>query len=206
VPERPAHETGRSAKLRAITEAATAAFLEGGYEGTSLDHIAARAGVSKQTIYNRFGDKEALFRAICRELAGDLLSPLDAARGSDDTRATLSALGRSYLRLALASSSLSLHRLVIQESARFPDFGRAVYQAGPARIVAELADYLREQESAGSLAVGDPGTAAESFLGLLLGDTQLRALLGVARDEAIEARVDAAVDLFFRAFAPEPAV
>lgn len=193
----------RPTKLRAITEAASAAFLEGGYGGTSLDHIAARAGVSKQTIYNRFGDKAGLFRAICRELTADLVAPLADTGGDDDPRRVLQLLGESYLKLALAESSLALHRLVIQESARFPDFGRAVYEAGPARLVAELSAYLGAQADAGKLRPHDPAQAAEFFLALLLGQSQLRALLGVAQGEAVTARAQAAVEIFFLAFGPQ---
>jgi TetR/AcrR family transcriptional repressor of mexJK operon len=193
----------RPTKLRAITEAASAAFLERGYGGASLDHIAARAGVSKQTIYNRFGDKAGLFRAICRELTADLVAPLAETSGDDDPRRMLLLVGEGYLRLALAESSLALHRLVIQESARFPDFGRAVYEAGPERLVAELSAYLGAQADAGRLRLHDPAQAAEFFLAMLLGQSQLRALLGVPRDEAVTARAHAAVEVFFQAFGPQ---
>ena len=201
----PGGERARPAKHRAITEAASAAFLAEGYEGASLDHIAASAGVSKQTIYNHFEDKEALFRAICAELTADLMASLRPKTGDhEDSSIALRRLGRAYLGLVLRSSSLALHRLIIGEAARFPDLGRAVYEAGPARVVEELAAYFRDETRRGRLSVPDPKTAAEQFLGMLMGHHQLRALLGVAGPDpsALDARVDDAVETFLRAFAP----
>jgi TetR/AcrR family transcriptional repressor of mexJK operon len=194
----------RPTKHRTITEAAAAAFLAEGYEGASLDHIAARAGVSKQTIYNHFADKESLFRAICGDLTSDLVASLHPPGGSEeDPAVTLRRLGQACLELTLLPSSLALHRLFIGEAARFPELGRAIYQAGPARIVAELAAYLADQTERGRLSIDDPSAAAEQFLGMLIGHHQLRALLGVADVErpALARRADDAVDAFLRAFA-----
>jgi TetR/AcrR family transcriptional regulator, mexJK operon transcriptional repressor len=198
----------RPAKHRAITEAAAAAFLAEGYEGASLDHIAATAGVSKQTIYNHFADKESLFRAICGDLTSRLVASLHPPGGSDENPAvTLRRLGQACLELALLPSSLALHRLIIGEAARFPELGRAIYQAGPARIVAELAAYLEEQTERGRLSVDDPSAAAEQFLGMLIGHHQLRALLGLGGPDAsiIARRVEEAVGTFLRAFGLRPA-
>ncbi len=181
------------------------AFLADGYEGASLDHIAARAGVSKQTIYNHFADKESLFRAICADLTSDLMTSLRPEGGPDeDPAVTLRRLGRACLELALRPSSLALHRLIISETARFPDLGRAIYESGPARAVAELADYLGQQTRAGRLQVSHPEETAELFLGMLIGHNQLRALLGVAGVSPAGAarRVDRVVDAFMRAYSP----
>jgi TetR/AcrR family transcriptional repressor of mexJK operon len=194
----------RPAKIRAITEAATATFLADGYEGASLDHIAARAGVSKQTIYNHFADKESLFRAICAGLTTELMESLRPEKGLDeDPAVTLRRLGLAYLDLALRPSSLALHRLIIGETARFPELGRAIYNSGPARVVAELAEFLDSQTRAGRLQTPHPKVAAEQFLGMLIGHNQLRALLGVAdvRRATAARRVGSVVEAFMRAFA-----
>jgi TetR/AcrR family transcriptional repressor of mexJK operon len=193
----------RPAKHKAITKAATTAFLAEGYEGASLDHIAAMAGVSKQTIYNHFTDKESLFRAICADLTSGLVASLRPEPGvEEEVGVVLRRLGRACLDLALRPSSLALHSLIIGEASRFPDLGKAVYEAGPARIAAELAAYLAEQDERGRLAVANPRAAAEQFLGMLVGHHQLRALLGVARPGAPPfGWVDGAVDAFLRAYA-----
>lgn len=175
-------------------------FLQHGYEAASMDMIAVAAGVSKQTIYNHFQNKEALFRDIVADLVSTLMAPLAVhhAREAGPER-LLRKLGHDLLSLMLRPTSLALHRLIVAESARFPDFGRAVYAVGPGRVIAMLASYLAEETRDGRLAVADPTLAAEQFLGMLGGRLQIRALLGVGEEPdgpALQQRVDYAVTCF----------
>jgi AcrR family transcriptional regulator len=76
-------EEGRSArKHRLIMEAATAAFLRNGYLGTSVDEIAAAAGVSKPTVYKLFTDKERLFTEFALGTIDQVSEPFFAAIGT----------------------------------------------------------------------------------------------------------------------------
>ncbi len=68
-------DKARPDKHHAITQAASDMFLAEGFDRVTLDQIAQRAGVSKQTIYSHFADKEALFKAICTELTERLTIP-----------------------------------------------------------------------------------------------------------------------------------
>lgn len=194
-------------RRQAMQEAAASVFLRLGYEAASMDLIAAEAGVAKQTLYNHFRSKRALFRAIVEELRDELLAaltPRDRMEAAEPER-VLEAFGRQFLTIVLRPSSLSLHRVLVAEAGRFPQLARAVYEAGPARTVARLADYLRAESLRGRLAVTEPALAAEQFLGMLVGHFQLRALFGV-RDapspEEIDKAVRHAVRLFLRAHAP----
>src|SRR3546814_4544282 len=63
-------------KHRAIQQAGTEIFLELGYEAATMDHIAAKAGVSKQTVYNHFQSKDGLFKATIADLTSALMAPL----------------------------------------------------------------------------------------------------------------------------------
>ena len=197
----------RPAKREAIVAAARDVFLQHGYEGASVELIASRASVSKQTIYNHFEGKEALFRAISEDLVDDLIAPLlEQTRGASDPRGTLTALGERLLRLALLPSSLALHRLIIAEAQRFPELGRAVYSAGPGRAVEELAAYLQAQTALGNLKVANPRAAAEAFFGMVMGHRHLRALFGVETQltrEQIRDAVATAVDAFLKAHAAD---
>lgn len=195
-------------KHRAILDAATRVFLRLGYESAGMDLIAAEAGVSKQTIYNHFRNKEALFREIVADLVSVLMGSLavDDAERSDPEH-VLRALGSDLLHATLRPSSLALHRLIVAESARFPQFGRTVYAVGAGRVIATLADYLARETRRGRLSVGQPAMAAEQFLGMLSGRVQLRALLGVHQpsdDCALRQRVDYAVRSFLTLYAPAP--
>lgn len=188
-------------KRQAILEAATDAFLEAGYGAATMDDIAARAQVSKQTIYHHFGSKEALFAAIVEARCERFLAPiLQGAHESGDLAETLRSLGRDFLQRILSPSSLALHRLLVAESPRFPELGRLSYESGPQRLVTGLAGLLRAQGEHNGLSIPDPELAAEQFLGTLLGFLQLRAILcgGAVPDSArIERYVDYAVTVFF---------
>jgi TetR/AcrR family transcriptional regulator, mexJK operon transcriptional repressor len=189
-------------KRGAITAAAAEMFAAHGYEGTNLDHIAERAGVSKQTIYNQFGGKEALFRAIVAELAGELTSPLEFASEPRDLRRVLIELGDRCLEVSSRPSSLALHRLIVGVAPRFPDLGPAIYSAGAARMIDSLAKLIGQHARAGKLAVPDSVEAAEQFFGMLIGFHHFRALLGLPALDIAEQRrhVVRTVDAFLRLY------
>jgi TetR/AcrR family transcriptional regulator, mexJK operon transcriptional repressor len=193
-----------AAKHKRIIAVATQSFLELGFGATSMDLVARRAKVSKVTVYSHFKSKEALFGAIIDGLAGKLVSRIERfALGNMEPAPALRQFGRMYLELALASSSLALHRVVVAESARIPGLGRLIYQNGPVQVVSGLAEFLVRQET---LRIADPRLAAEQFLGMVLGHAQLRLLLnarpGVEVRASIERVVDHAVEIFLNGVLP----
>ena len=127
-----AHEASRSTrKRRAILEAATTAFLRNGYRGTSMDEIAALAGVSKQTVYKHFAGKENLFTEIVISTVNEAGDPvygqvLELENG-DTLEANLRDLARRQLATVMQPELMQLRRLVIGEVGRFPELGRAFY-------------------------------------------------------------------------------
>src|SRR5690348_1340504 len=140
-----APDLSRSARKRKlILDAATAAFLSRGYDGTSMDDVAALATVSKPTVYKHFADKERLFYEIVlatadpmRELV-DLIA--DAFRDTHDLEHSLRAFARQFLQALMRADVLRLRRLVIANAERFPEMGRAWYSHGFERALAALAD------------------------------------------------------------------
>jgi AcrR family transcriptional regulator len=181
-----------------ILDAARRVFLREGYSA-SMDSVAAEAGVSKQTVYNHFGSKEGLFRAIVDHVSGELLDVLVEGDARADPAATLEAIARRFLNLLLAPSYLALHRMLVAEAPRFPDLAREIYLGGPARAASELALYLAQESRNGTLAVADPALAAEQFFGALVGHLQLRALLN-PRDTPGEAEIEHAIGHAVRGF------
>jgi TetR/AcrR family transcriptional repressor of mexJK operon len=186
-----------------ILAAGTEAFLARGFAGTSVEFVARQAGVSKVTVYTHFRSKEALFGAIIDGLAGRLVRRIDElALGDLPPGAALRQFGGKYLELALAASSIALHRVVVAESARIPALGPLIFAHGPAQVVASLAGFLARRTE---LRIADPRLAAEQFLGMVLGHAQLRLLLN-ARPPAevrgsIAKVVDHAVEIFLRGVA-----
>ncbi|MDB5509898.1 MAG: hypothetical protein JWL93_2367 [Hyphomicrobiales bacterium] len=197
---------GRLSKRNSITSAAADMFLSSGFAATSIEAVAERAGVSRQTVYNCFDSKDGLFIAICGELVDEIIAPIErAAQQQPDLRHSLVTIGETLLSAALRPRSLALYRLIVTESARLPELGRALYMRGPRRAVLELAAYFAAEVSRGRLQMPDAEAAAEQFLGMLNGHNQLRALMGVAtRPTAAERReiAEGVADTFLRAFAP----
>lgn len=192
----PAPPTG---KQQAIIAAATRIFLEQGYGQTSMEQIARAAGVAKQTLYNHFGNKEALFRAIITQRCTELLDTLLASNADTDSiDQVLTRFATALLDILLEPSALALHRLILAESRRLPRLGRLYYESGPDRGNRRLAEYLQAQCDRGVLSVEDPDLAARQFTGALVGSLRTRALV---LDEPIpQAEIDATVRHTVRGF------
>jgi AcrR family transcriptional regulator len=194
-------------KHRAIQQAGTDIFLELGYEAATMDLIAAKAGVSKQTVYNHFQSKDGLFKATIADLTSVLMEPLGLRDPATSTpERLLRSLAQEFLTLMLRPSSLALYRLIVSESARFPELGPEIYAVGAGRMLATLADYLAWETRKGRLCVADPQLAAEQFVGMLTGRMQLRALLGACPTpdhEELKQRAEHAVSCFLALYASQ---
>jgi TetR/AcrR family transcriptional regulator, mexJK operon transcriptional repressor len=176
----------RALKPQQIREAAARLFIEQGYGAVSMDAIAREAGVSKATIYAHFPDKAELFGALmygeCLRLWPDI-ALLDAEPA--DLRATLLALGRAYASALSQPRAVAVYRMVVAETPRFPELGRAFFENGPKMVTDRLASYLARAAAQGRLALSDPRFAAQQFLALLRCEYHLRSVLQL--DPPIEA-------------------
>lgn len=177
---------GRTAqKRRAILAAATASFLRNGFRGTSMDEVASQAGVSKQTVYKQFTDKERLFREIVDGVTGNsdaIVSVITGAFGPgsatsrDEFETRLRRVARVYLDRVLQPEVLSLRRLIIAEAEQFPDLAVHYYNQAPARGIDVIARCLEPYVDSGFLATADIRLAAGHFAYLALSVAQDRAL------------------------------
>lgn len=195
-------------KRSLILEAARAVFIECGYGAARMEDIAERAGVAKQTLYNHFGSKDALFEAIIRAICESLLVSIDdLPEATQPAPEALLGLAHQYAKLLLAPWSLGLYRLLIAESPRFPELGQVTYRSGGQQLVERLAGFLRGRTEAGELDVADPEIAAEQFYGMITGYIQVRALLGVEAEPEparVEKAMCLAVDAFVAAYRAGP--
>ncbi len=166
---RPSREAA-AALAGVILRAATALFLRDGYAATSMEAVAATAGVSKRTLYARFPDKAALLQEAVGQLIADWLPGLDAALDHDRLEDALAVLGQRMLAAALTPEALALYRLLVAEAGRIPDLPRLLAGAGAGAGVARIAALL-----AGA-GVADPVFAAEQFQRLVITGPQHRAL------------------------------
>jgi AcrR family transcriptional regulator len=196
------------AKRRQIMEGARAEFLKSGFDGTSMNDIARSAGVSKGTLYVYFPSKEHLFEALIREErrqqaertcrpAFELATP----------REVLTRFGLNLMELMCRPETLAHLRTVIAASAKFPQLGRAFFEAGPLYGATVIRDYLVEQTARGTLNVPDPDIAAWQFLDLCKsGGIYQRLLFGIIDEihpDSFEASIASAVDMFMAAYGPK---
>jgi AcrR family transcriptional regulator len=168
-------------KRAAVLEAAAKVFLSGGYLGASMDEIADLAGVSKQTVYTYFSNKEALFAAMASALsneANDRVHNNVAEFGEDDDlEGYLFGYAVRQLEVVLTPRILQLRRLVIGEVGRFPELGAALYAGGPGRAIASLAATFERLADRGALSVHDPLLAATHFNWLIMSAPLNRTML-----------------------------
>jgi len=191
------------AKRAAVLDAASAVMGEKGLSA-SMEEIARRAGVSKQTIYNHYGCKARLIVALTDRRVHELTAPLAAPEAADQPEEALAAFSEALLTASVSPARTAFMRLVIEGASDLPDVARALYAAGHQATRSRLADFLRQEHAAGRLTVADPARAAEFFIGMTMGSYQTAGLLGVERplSEAQVAEIarDAAAR-FVRAYA-----
>lgn len=171
----------------------------------SMAEIAREAGVSKQTLYNRFGSKEALVLALATRRPAVIATTLEAADSLTDPEATLSAFAKMLLQTCLASDDIEIMRLAVINLVAIPEMAAAVYEAGPERVLQALEKYVTAADAEGRLSCPDPAQAAEFFASMVVGFRQIDRLLGVTL-EALEPELDhvarEAALRFVRAYAP----
>jgi len=198
---RSALENTVSKREKRMREAARTLFLELGYR-VSMDAVAQRAGVSKQTVYAHFGGKPQLFKSVVEEM----LESHTATAGVDgDLRVDLLAFARTHLAHIYQADSIAACRMLIGEAARFPAEAQALYETAAERIQEQLRTRLAQALQAGQLRDVDAPMAAELLLGMLDGTDHHRRLFGMAgrTSEQINSWSEFAVDGFLRAFSPE---
>jgi hypothetical protein len=106
-------------------------------------------------------------------------------------------IGRSILRVLLSPRALSLHRLVVSESPRFPTLGKLFFQMGPSDANGTVAAFLEGRATAEHLFIPNPRAASAIFIHSLISDLHLRALTGGKITKAeVEDRAQEAVRIF----------
>lgn len=182
-----------------LLAAACEAFREEGYQ-VSIDRIAARAQVARQTLYNHFHSKDELFGEVVRHSIQSVLVTLD---GVGNVRATLLAFGDAYRTRLLSPEGLAIFRTMVAEAPRFPELAKQFFRQGPYTTRKRLAKYLAHTMETGKLRKDDPDFAAEMLTAALIDLDRLRGLINLQTDLLKPTKSAQVVDCFLRAFAPE---
>lgn len=198
-----AHGASRDVPRRdAILAAARRVFAEKGYEAASLTEIVAEAGGSRRNVYAAFGGKRGLFEAAAEAVVAHAAASAGRPEADPaDPEAWLTDTGRRFARAMLDPETMAILREMIATGAPSDH----LWRAGPGRLRAALADWLRERDADGSLHVPDPEAAAAILPEMLKAPLQMEVLSGRREPpstEEIDAHVDAAVALFLNGMRP----
>ncbi|KPC50543.1 TetR/AcrR family transcriptional regulator [Amantichitinum ursilacus] len=196
-----ATEALNSDRADRVLEAAFQVFCESGYRA-SIDLVAARAGVARQTIYNHFGSKQALFEST---LAGSVADMLGTLGGGDVAlRERLLAFAGNFRQRVLSPDAINLHRVLTSEAPRFSGLAQDFYRNCIQHCAGHVAEQFEIAMQQGLLRRENPQRAAMMLLDMLASQDRTRMLFGgAAPDPAGEAQlVEEVVDFFLRAMKP----
>ncbi len=193
-------------KGAAIIGAAWEMFLAHGVEGTTIEAVAERAGVSKATLYKHFADKAQLFKAgVAHEMrmieaAQNIPGSAPATGRLEDT---LRAFGIGIMGFLVSDHAVDFYNSLSGELKRHQTLAHSFYEMGPGRTRANLAGILAAAAQKGEITLDDPVQAAEHLFGLWQGFSNFQLSLGVENDairKTIIERVEKGILVFLKAY------
>jgi TetR/AcrR family transcriptional repressor of mexJK operon len=191
-------------KNSAIIDAASLLFLENGFDGTSMDEVAKRAGVSKQTVYSHFSSKEQLFSeaihiTISKYFPDAALEMVEVHTLESD----LHAVAEHFARLLLSDQAIAMHRVLVAAAAKGPELAQIFWQAGPQEMNEKLEDFIRTWVDKGELKIENIEKASGQLITLLKGKLHFMREIGmmptISEDE-IKAQTTEAVACFLKLY------
>lgn len=169
-------------KRTQILAAARDAFLRLGYEGSSMEAIAAEADVSIMTLYRHAESKDDLFAAVIASAC----DPSDEAEQAEFMRLMKKPFGEVLVAVGLiaqqrlaAPDTVALMRVVMAETVRFPELGDLAYRGFVGHLEEMVAAVLAHRDESASLGLPVRRRLAGLFLDRLVGADMLRILLGL---------------------------
>ncbi|YBV97647.1 TetR/AcrR family transcriptional regulator [Phyllobacteriaceae bacterium JZ32] len=196
----------QAARRARIEQAAYEVLSEAGYNSASLLTIAKRASASNETLYKWYGSKQALFRSLVEANASQARSILEKALGDgSDPLKALAKLGPALLALVTGERAVTLNRAAAGDVSDTGTLGKAIGEAGRDMIAPLLRDLLDRARQKDLIDCDDPADAAEIYFHLLIGDLQIRRVIGTIGElsqQEIERRSRRAFGLFCRLYAP----
>lgn len=194
-------------KAERILKAAGCQFISHGLNHTTMDSIAKEAGVSKYTVYNHFGSKEALFQSViegkCKTFMDnasfDDLSDLPAEKG-------LMLIAKGFVEILFDDEAIAMHRTIMAESRHDDVLPKLFFSAGPKYVSDILGNYLSQLKKRGELHIDHIERAVEVFLSLFSGRTHMKVVLRISETpskKSLQSFVKENVRIFLKVYAPE---
>jgi AcrR family transcriptional regulator len=208
--------TGRPTRAEAteledrLRRAAVDTFLAKGFDGTTMEAVAAAAGITKRTLYAKYPDKRTLFAKVLpwamSSLRWDDTVADNTDDAGDDLRAALLTIARAAAARVVDPQVVQLSRIAMTEAHRFPEFSEAAHSLTWSPRLRSVVALLERHAGLGNVVVADPELAAEQFLAMVSSFPALLAAFGLRRDPEDEERhIQHAVTLFLSGILPREA-
>jgi AcrR family transcriptional regulator len=173
-----------------LIEAARQEFQANGYEGSCINDVAQRAGVSTKTMYRLIPNKAELLQRVISDTIGRFMIDFDAkALDALPLEEAVERMLTAYGSLTLSEETIAITRLVIRESCQFPEVAATFYEAAILPTTEAMAGWLRKQCERGLIALEDPRLAAEMLRGMMIMEPQRAVMLG---QQAVPGRAEIA--------------
>lgn len=201
---RPTREQAEQRHLE-LLDRALEIFLEKGFELATIDAIAAAVGMTKRTVYARYEDKRALFKAAVQRAIERWIVPISELEAveTDDLEATLTAVARIRMANAISPAGIRLQRIINAESYRFPEIFNVAYHQGSQPTIGFLADLLTRHAARGNIVAEEPTIMAGAFLALVVGAPMRAFVWGNSIDKSeLDKRIRFCVKLFMDGVRP----
>lgn len=177
----------KQARPGEILTAALACFKERGFAGTRLEDVAAKAGVTKGTIYLYYSSKEELFEAVVRSELVPNIDRLEASLSEPKPAAVLLEQFFTFWAQTVAPSPLSIiPKIVISEAGNFPELARFFLEAIPHRVLPLVASILRRGVAGGEFRPVDIDHVVYCVIGPLLFSVLWQHSLGPYDDRPLD--------------------
>lgn len=173
-------------KNQAILAAASDIFMEKGFDGTSMDEVARRAGVSKQTVYSHFAGKEALFSASITQVIQEYFPESDFC--SEDVAPSLEGelflICKQFLRLLTSEDAIGMFRILASNATSTEEnkLAHLFWEAGPVFMLNRLCDFIDHWVAQGSLSIPNTMEAAHTLISLIKGRHHFQMAIGLILD------------------------
>lgn len=197
----------QQARHRQIAEAAYALLQSEGYRATSMLAIARQAGASNETLYRWYGNKQGLFRTLVEDNAAEVRDLLQARLAEDaPPLEALSEMAPLLLKLVTGPKAVALNRAAAADVNDTATLGQTIAASGRETVVPLIGAQLARLHQSGDLSGATVAEMAETFVGLLIGDLQIRRVIGVIDppdDAECERRAGRAISQLLRLYGPD---
>ena len=162
---KPGHHKRFADKAKQILQGALPEFLKHGYARTSMDKVAKSAGVSKQTLYSYYSDKDGLFTALIQDIASEKFQIIWSKPLEGEPETVLRELAYRLLDNVSNKNHLNFFRLILAESDKRPDLSQLLLKTATKPSIEVLTNYFKQQEE---FKFTDPEATAMFFIGSLI--------------------------------------